>query len=296
MPEWEKLGFHHFWVGEDHFRIPKPFEVGGIFATIPEIMEQSLSGREDMKWTRDMVVGLISDTFAMSLVPQAIAPMVDVARNKKGFTGAPILSMSLERNKPEAQYDPWTSETIRQLVQAVPEGAPDWMRSPKQLQYLLEGYFGTLGRYAIQAADIATREITGAAPAPAMNKRDIPVVGSFVRDGVDASRYTTELYGMARDVQALDATIKRYQESGEDRQAKALEQSAAARLKNKAGLQKASRDISKLRKEVRKVMERRMMDRDTKRERLDRLNRQINQMAADAVKKYQRPFRQAGLP
>lgn len=60
----DKLQYHHFWIGEGeegHYRIPKAFEVGAIFATLPEIITQSLDGSEDMKWTKDMLQGLLTN-------------------------------------------------------------------------------------------------------------------------------------------------------------------------------------------------------------------------------------------
>ncbi|MGI2030291.1 hypothetical protein [Endozoicomonas acroporae] len=95
---------------------------------------------------------------------------------------------------------------------------------------------------------------------------------------------------MTVDINEIANSIKRYQESGEGQRAKDQEQSAAAKLKHKAGLQKASREINKLRKEVRRVMEDRSMNSDTKRQRLNTLHERINQLSMNAVKRYQQPF------
>ena len=42
MEDWEKDTYFHFWVDGEHFRLPKPFEVGFIFGTIPERMMEQL--------------------------------------------------------------------------------------------------------------------------------------------------------------------------------------------------------------------------------------------------------------
>ncbi|WBA84488.1 LPD38 domain-containing protein [Endozoicomonas sp. GU-1] len=293
LSDHDKIMYHHFWIGEGndgHYRIPKPFEVGAIFATLPEIITQSLDGNEDMKWTKDMLYTLIMSTFSLEStpIPQAIKPIWEIAENRDRFRGQPIIPMRLQNLKPEAQYDPYTSDTLKELVQYLPEEAPDWMRSPKKLEHLLKGYFGTLGGYVLMATDALTREATGAAPLPSRNKRDYPVLGAFVRDGVNSSnRYTSALYDMNKDVEEIAASIKRYQESGETGRARKLEQSSASKLRNKAGLQKTSREISKLRKEVRRVMEDRLMSPDSKRQKMNTLNQRINQLSADAVKRYQ---------
>ncbi len=293
----DKLMYHHFWIGdgkEGHYRIPKAFEVGAIFATLPEIITQSLDGSEDMKWTRDMLAKTLTSSFGLDSMPlpQFMKPIIEVGTNRDRFRDQPILPMRLQNLKPEAQYDPYTSDTLKELVQLIPEGAPDWMRSPKKLEHLLKGYFGGLARYTLLATDAMTREATGAGDKPATTRQDNPLLASFVRDKVPGrNRYTDELHNMTVDITEIANSIKRYQESGETERAGELEQTAATKLKNKAGLQKASREINKLRKEVRRVMEDRLMSRDTKRQRLNTLHERINQLSMNAVKRYQRPFR-----
>ncbi|WP_422468415.1 LPD38 domain-containing protein [Endozoicomonas sp. ALC013] len=290
----DKLGYHHFWIGEGkegHYRIPKPFEVGAIFATLPEIITQSLDGHEDMKWTRDMMYGLVMNIFNLDPIPQIIKPIWEVSENRDRFRDRPILPMRLQDLKPEAQYDPYTSDTLKELVQWIPEEAPDWMRSPKKLEHLIRGYFGSLGSYTLMAADAMTRKATGAADKPTPTLQDNPLLGSFVRDKVtNRNRYTDELHEMTVDINEIANSIKRYQESGKVQRAKDQEQSAAAKLKHKAGLQKASREINKLRKEVRRVMEDRSMNSETKRQQLNTLHERINQLSMNAVKRYQQPF------
>ncbi len=289
-----KLGYHHFWIGEGdegHFQIPKAFEVAGIFATLPEIITQSLDGNEDMKWTKDMLHGLVMNIFALDPIPQLIKPIWEVSSNHDRFRDKPIIPMRLQGLKPEAQYDPYTSDSLKELAQLLPEGAPDWMRSPKKLEHLIKGYFGSLGGYVLMGADAMTRKATGAAERPSLRKRDYPLVGRFVRDGVGSSRYSDEFHNMAQDVEAITKSIRRYQESGEPGRAKELEQSSADKLRHQKGLRKSSRELSKLRKELRRVYEDKLMTSDTKRQRVDALERKINQTSAEAVKRYQKAFR-----
>ena len=44
LPDWEKLMFWHTWVGDKQIRVPKPFEMGAIFGSIPELMFEKMSG------------------------------------------------------------------------------------------------------------------------------------------------------------------------------------------------------------------------------------------------------------
>lgn len=130
--------------------------------------------------------------------------------------------MRLQNLKPEAQYDPYTSDTLKELVQWIPEGAPDWMRSPKKLEHLVKGYFGSLANnYTLTSTDAMTRKATGAADKPTPALQVNPLLGSFVRDKVSSrNRYTDELHDMTVDITEIANSIKRYQESVEDQRAK----------------------------------------------------------------------------
>jgi len=100
------------------------------------------------------------------------------------------------------------------------------------------------------------------------------------------NRYTDELHNMTVDITEIANSIKRYQESGEKGREQALKLSAADKLRHKAALSSVNRKVSALRKQVRQVMESRTMDAQAKRQRIDRLQREIGRLSADAVKKY----------
>ena len=290
LPEWDKLNYHHVWFDDVHYRIPKPFEVGAIFGTLPEMIWQTSMGHEDLKWAQKMAGGMIFQTLAFDPVPQALRPVMDIATNKNSFTDSPIIPLGLQYVKPEAQYDPWTSETMKQLVKAVPEGAPDWMRSPKKLQYLLQGYFGTIGRYALAATDVGTRMTVDAPARPALRVRNLPVAGSFIRDGVDATRYRSEMYEMQKELNDLVMTMNRYRDNGQRDKARELKEENREKLLARRGLNRYATRISRLRKQIRKIMDNRVMTAKVKRQRIDALSRRVNELSAEAVGRYSKRF------
>ncbi len=285
LPDHEKLTWHHFWDGEgNHYRIPKPFEMGAIFATMPEVFNNVAFNGEDGEWAGKMVGKMFTDVFAMGM-PQFIAPALDVARNKNSFTDAPILSLGMQYQMPESQYTPWTSETTKALAEAMPDGAPEWMRSPKRLEYLLRGYFGTLGSYALMGADALAREARGAPQRPELSVRQWPVIGSFIRGNDEgATRYSTEMYDLLRESNSLAATIKNFTEQGRLEEAAELEREGSEALDSRIELNRYSRRISKLKKEVRKILDSRFMTAPVKKQRIDRLNSQINDLYQEAIR------------
>ena len=284
LPEHEKLTWHHFWDDEgNHYRIPKPFEMGALFATVPEIFNNVVFNGEDGQWAGKMIGGVLTDVFAMSL-PQFMAPAVDVGTNTNSFTGAPILSLGMQYQTPESQYTPWTSETLKALAEAMPDAAPEWMRSPKRLEHLFRGYFGTLGSYAMSITDGLAREARGATERPDSSIRSMPILGSFFRGSEPgATRYSTELYEMMREANELSATIKAYQEQGLLGKAAKLQEENAAILSNRTAVNRHSRKISALRKQVREILDNRFMSSEVKRKRINDLNRQISDAYREGV-------------
>ncbi|WP_330925031.1 LPD38 domain-containing protein [Candidatus Sororendozoicomonas aggregata] len=286
LPEHEKVNYHHLWFDDQHIRIPKPFEVGAIFGTVPEIITQTAMGKEELKWAKKMAANIMLQTLEFDPVPQAFRPMLDVATNKDSFTQAPIVPMGLQFVKPEAQFDPWSSETVKQMTRMVPEGAPDWMRSPKKLQHLLQGYFGTLGAYVLSATDLVTRQAVDAPARPDRLIQDIPVVGSFVRDGEGRTRYRNEMQEMQKELNELMTTINRYKNNGRTKDARAMIQENKRRLQARRQINRYGDRISKLNKKIRHIMDNRLMSATTKRQRIDAISQQINQLSAEAVAKY----------
>ena len=161
---------------------------------------------------------------------------------------------------PRAQYTPWTSETTKALAEAMPDGAPQWMRSPKRLEYLLRGYFGTLGSYVLMSADALAREARDTPQRPEWRVRQYPVIGSFIRGNDEgATRYSTEMYDMLRESNALASTIKNFTGQGRRAEAAELEREGREALESRKELNRYSRQISKLKKEVRRILDSRFM-------------------------------------
>ena len=47
-----------------HFRLPKPFEIGALFSTIPERLMRYMMEKDDNKTAGRAVLRMFSDTFA----------------------------------------------------------------------------------------------------------------------------------------------------------------------------------------------------------------------------------------
>lgn len=290
LPEWDRDTYYHFFVGDEHFRLPKPFEVGAIFSTIPERMFEQMRADADMKLFGERMLHLFQDTFAMAQVPQLFKPAYEVATNTNSFAGRPVVSYALQFVKPEAQYDPWTSETIRWVAEAMPDIAPDWMRSPKRLEHVLRGYVGSIGGYAVDMADFMGRSAFDLPETPSMRGRDVPIVKSFYQTGVGSTKQTDQLYQMAASVNELQSAIKKYREEGRTEKATGLQTDNMAMLRVRTEINRAVRRISELNALSKKILNAKGPP-DIKRTRVDELQLQKQKIAQDIVEKYRVYFR-----
>src|SRR5690606_23816859 len=112
--------------------------------------------------------------------------------------------------------------TFIEIADAMPDVAPDWMRSPARLEHLFRGYFGTLGGYALMGADYATRAATDSPDRPAARLRDIPVINSYIRDGAGTDKQVGRVYDMANAVNQINSAIRKYRDEGRIDKAKEL--------------------------------------------------------------------------
>ena len=279
LPEWDKDTYWHFFLGEKdkngrseyHFRLPKPFEVGAIFATIPERIARAVAGKDDSKTSAEAAGRMVGDTFAMNPIPQLFKPMAEQYMDKLFFTGSPIVGRALENVAPEAQYSAWTSETMRALAEGMPDNSPEWLRSPKRLEAALRGYTGTMGSYVLAAADVITREAGDYPDAPTTSVSRYPVLGRFMRGSPTSTKFTNEFYDAVDKANEAYSTIKKYREEGELGKADVLRRESMDILGARKVLNRYARKISEINNKIKRLQSNRMMTDEKKRDEIDRL-------------------------
>lgn len=82
LPDWDKDAYWHFWIGGEHFTIPKPFEIGVLFATIPERVVNSLilqtQGSDKLLWS---IKHNLLETLGLNPTPQLLRPGLEAYFN-----------------------------------------------------------------------------------------------------------------------------------------------------------------------------------------------------------------------
>lgn len=159
LPKWRKDFFWNIPIGDPKstnvfLPIPRPWELGLIFCTLPErIMDWKV--KENPHAWKEFGKSL-EQTFLPEFQVSAFMPEWEVLTNRD-WRDRPIKSNSDERVSPKMQYNDYTSEISKKIAQATSgiPGMPEMLQSPKKIDHLVQGHLGTWGRTLLDAADVA---------------------------------------------------------------------------------------------------------------------------------------------
>jgi hypothetical protein len=163
LSDWEKIAYWHFYIGDQHFRIPTPFEVGAIFGAIPLAITEAIRGDRTMKELGTLAFSILANTFAFNPLPQWAKPYVEQIVNFDFFRWQPIDSQKDVRVEPELRYGPSTGPTAKLLGKY----APKWANaSPKRIEKFVRDVLGGFGDGVMGLLDMATQyAVPGTDPA-----------------------------------------------------------------------------------------------------------------------------------
>lgn len=213
VPQWQK---DLFWVvptDSGIWRIPKPFELGILFGSIPERVTHFILDQDPKAF--DNVLESLGRGFSPGMVPTIAAPIVENWANKSFFFDRSIVPRSREDLLPEYQYGEFTTETAKRLGQIVgkfPGMDRTKAASPAYIENLVRGWTGGLGKYALDIADAGLRA-TGVTEEkyekPSKTMADIPFVKAFaVRYPAANAASIEKFYDSFEKAQAVNKTVK----------------------------------------------------------------------------------------
>lgn len=282
LPDDQKDTYWHIFVGNEHFVIPKPFEVGVIAATIPERVVRALMGQDSGRTLTDSMKRALLETFAFNPLPQAIKPIVEQFANKTFFSGQPIVNASIDGLIPEEQANPWTSETARVLARIMPDFMPDGFRSPVRIEAAARAYFGTIGSYILAGSDTIVSKLGGFPEEPTGRFPFLPdaPIARFVRgDPAIQSRnkYADDLYRAVGEADDIYRTLNMYLRTNRAEEAFKLAGERKTELQLRGLFAEFREGLGNLNTRQRFVMISEMTP-DEKRQQIDQINRERNEM------------------
>lgn len=281
LEEWDKDMYYHFFIGEYHVRLPKPFEVGAIFGTVPERMLEAFFQEHDSKLLRERMLTTLTQTFAFGW-PQMLSEPIQQIANKDFFTKRPIVGDAQQGLLPEDQATYRTSPT------AVAAGEATGM-SPARIEHAVKGIFGSIGMYALGATDVLTRRLMDYPVQPTSRIEDLPALKAFYRGKGPArnTKYTTEFYKLMEEVDQIAGSIRDREKSGEIDKASKLADDNQNKLMMRDMGQSARKQLSNINKRIKAIHLDRQMTADEKLAEIDGLHVQknnITKLVMDQVK------------
>lgn len=201
-PQWER---NIFWLvpkGEGQFwRIPKPFELGFVFGSVPEraldyLHQRAVGGDADAAETLQQALkDMLSNAGQGTLpIPTGAEVLIEQLANYDFFRNRPIVKR--EDVPASVQYDDRTSSVPYLAGQET--GV-----SPQRIEHAVRGLTGSMGGMALDAADMALRK-TGMDTRPQTQDLKTPMLSRFVTRG---GQITDQEMAVRRRAKAMDEVL-----------------------------------------------------------------------------------------
>jgi ferritin len=284
LEDWDRFAYYHFWIGDLHFRIPKPFETGVLFSTSVEAVGNVMVGNEDVDHLWTYLKHATTETFAFNpiLGIQATKPLAEQWANKVSFTGRPIEGQGLSGLRWGERYDPWTSETMRLIGGSL--NLP-----PKRMEHLLRGYTGTFGMFLLGMSDAFVRNAFDFPERPDLSWNEYPGFARFIKKGeARNTKYMTRFYDHYNEMSKLVRTVNYYDKLGDFKASQKLIRDNKEFYNLKKQFNKARKDLSEINKDIRLVWLNPRMDGAEKKRRLENLYQRRNKIVRNVYAKYKK--------
>ena len=154
-----------------YFQLPRPYDAGHLFGSLPEIMVEYMLSENDEKAVKDFW-WVMANMFTLDPTPSIAMGVSDIVRNKK-WTGAPVVPPHMQNIDAKEQFTAQTSELFYKLGQATG-------MSPMQAEHMFRTSFGYLGGYFLYWADKAAWDNESFGDQPARKWSDNPLITRFL--------------------------------------------------------------------------------------------------------------------
>jgi hypothetical protein len=275
LPDWDRDTHWHFFIGDQHFRYPKIWEIGAIASAAERSAEKIIDG-DPLGLGKDFA-RILGQTFGVNLMPQILAPMIEQATNRNGFTMAPIETPGMENQQPFLRAKPTTSETMKAAGMATSNMPEALQVNPVRAEALLRGYFNAWSVYGLALSDKAFFSDKS----PTTRTDQMPVVRRFYSEEPPLhTKYETQFYDLLGEAKRLHGSLRELDKIG--RPDIADQKEAEPMATEAKPLEHAAKNLQSINQEMRKVR-RSDTSPDEKRASLDKLTIERNDLLKRAV-------------
>ena len=280
LPDWDKDANWHFFIGDQHFRYPKIWEIGAM-ASMAERGTAAIIDADPKGMGKDFA-RILANTYSVNLTPQIIAPAAEQLANKHFFSDTPIETEGMKNLQPFLRAKENTSETLKQLGMAT-RNLPEALQvNPVRAEALLRGYFNTWATYGLMLTDMALME----KDAPTMRTDQLPVVRRFYQqEPAQHTKYETMFYDLLGEARRVQGTMHELDKTDRRDIADEMERNPLAKEANP--LEVTNKHLQTIQKDVRQVRRDTMLTPDEKRAKLDSLIVERNDLLKRSVEEAQ---------
>lgn len=163
------------------YRIPKPFELGVLFGSVPERILDAWAGKNPDAFKN--VMSSVGQAFLPNFVPNAASPVIEQFANRSLFTERPLVPQYLEGLMPKYRANPYTTDTAKAIASFISQipGLPESTGSPIVVENYIRAWTGGLGLHALALSDGILRG-AGVAPTriePKLTNSDKTLIKAF---------------------------------------------------------------------------------------------------------------------
>lgn len=203
LPEWRKVGYFNMKIGDQIISIPKPFEAGVVFGSLPEIMLDHLWG-ENPAGLKAAMLGVAGPYMDISyLMPAFIKPIFEVATNTNLFTKRPLTPEWISRSTPpQEQATFYTTEVAKIMSRAI-----GGILTPIEIEQLMSGYTAGAATAGLRILD----EISGLKDHPGIQIN--PLIRFTKQQPHGQSSFVDQLYSLSVRLEQNEDSLSNIEQS-----------------------------------------------------------------------------------
>lgn len=287
LPDWQKNFFWIIPVGDDGpiIRIPKPFELGLIFGSLPERILDYIYENDPKKLVS--IAGAIRDGALPSVMPTIALPGIEHLTNYSFFRERKLESLGIQRLPEGMRFTPYTTELAKTAGKATDI-------SPIKLENWVRNWGGTLSMEALRYMDIFLDDPEVERVKKKWYEATPGLKGFIARDPIGgASKHVEDFYKNLEEISQAEAGYKALNKHERKEAVKYFEKNRF-KIKLAKEARRTAKVLSGLRKQINSIVSDTKAASAEKRKKVDALGRLISEKAQYFNKYYLSKGRSGG--
>ncbi len=296
-PLFRRLNYHIIYAGDKTLYIPKAFELGHLFTSIPELFADAMvgdmneGGSEGLGMVGAGVLKMVYDTVAMNLIPAAVLPSIEAMTNYSFFRQAQLVG---QREQDMLPADRTSGASMLSRLVGRDMGISDLTGiSPTMIEHWLSSHGGIYYTMLSTAVEIAAGDMGLAPVRPGGAFGDVPLIspalnaafGSMVKDSaVTPTKFIEEFYRTKDYITQIYRSATSAARGGDVEYANRLMSQFGGTAAAYRAMNKASTRLTDINTALRMLRDNREMSREQKRIEEEKLIAERNGITRDVMK------------